>query len=407
MKILFLIFHGFEPNSGITKKIHYQVRGLQQLGHEVHLCSYGFGEGGHRVRWVDDEVIADYGTGAMAILRAQLGLGDIARWCERNGVEMVYVRSFHNASPLTVSLFRRLRRAGIEVAMEIPTFPYDSEYAGFGWREQVKLRVDRLFRRQLALQTSAIVTFSDAPAIFGQRTICISNGIDLDAIPIRQFRDLQVDDLHLGNSPSDNSQSDEIRHGKSSGRPLVLSAVAEVHYWHGLDRLIDGLGRYYASSPTREVIFNIVGGVGPSEMYDSQHAPGFEPLIRRWGIADKVVFHGQLFGEALDAVFDGTDLGIGSLARHRSGITDIKTLKNREYAARGIPFIYSERDSDFDDKPYVQRVPADESPIDVAALVRFAEQQTMTPDEIRSTVLHLSWKSQMQRVIENLNTQKH
>ncbi len=36
-------------------------------------------------------------------------------------------------------------------------------------------------------------------------------------------------------------------------------------------------------------------------------------------------------------------MGIASLGRHRNGITRIKTLKNREYAARGIPFVYSER----------------------------------------------------------------
>lgn len=381
MKILFLIFHGFEPNSGITKKIHYQVKGLRELGHEVHLCSYGFDGRGHRVRWVDDEVIADYGCGWQAIVRSRFGLGDVAAWCEHNGVEVVYARSFHNASPATIELFRRLRRAGIRVAMEIPTYPYDQEYAGFPWREQVKLRVDRLFRRRLAASTDAIVTFSEAEKIFGQRTIRISNGIDLDAIRPTNRR------------PNPNSPT----------HALVFTAVAEVHYWHGLDRLIDGLGRYYAlDNVNRDVVFHIVGGVGPSEMHDSQHAPGFTELIERWGIQDKVVFHGQLFGEALTDVFNITDVGIGSLGRHRSGITDIKTLKNREYAARGIPFIYSERDSDFDDQPYVLRVPSDESPIDIASVVRFAESQTMTPQQIRATVEHLAWRCQMRKVIEEL-----
>lgn len=50
-------------------------------------------------------------------------------------------------------------------------------------------------------------------------------------------------------------------------------------------------------------------------------------------------------------------MGIASLGRHRNGITRIKTLKNREYAARGIPFVYSENDSDFDGMPYVMKAP--------------------------------------------------
>lgn len=377
LSILYLVFHGFEPNSGITKKIHNQVRAMQQLGHEVHLCYYGFNEDGERVRWIDDEAVANYGRGPLAIVRARFGLDCIDSWCIAHGVDMVYARSFHNASPQTVGLMRRLRRAGIPVAMEIPTYPYDAEYAGFPWREQLKLRVDRCFRRQLAANVSAIVTFSDCDSIFGQRTIRISNGVMLEDIP-------------LVCRPAD-SQSDTIH----------LTAVAEVHYWHGLDRLIDGLGQYYAENPKRKVIFHIVGGVGDSEMHDSQHAPGFAELMEKWDIEDKVVFHGQLFGDALTEVFDITDLGIGSLARHRSGITTIKTLKNREYAARGIPFIYSEQDSDFDHQPYVMRVPADESPIDMLQVLDFLDRQTLAPAEIRSTIEHLSWREQVRKVIEN------
>ncbi len=37
-------------------------------------------------------------------------------------------------------------------------------------------------------------------------------------------------------------------------------------------------------------------------------------------------------------------------------IFKIKTLKNREYAARGIPFIYSEIDDDFENMPYIIKV---------------------------------------------------
>ena len=61
MKILFLVYHGFSDHSGISKKIHYQVKGLRENGHEVHLCYYGFAENGHRCRYIDDVVIKDYG----------------------------------------------------------------------------------------------------------------------------------------------------------------------------------------------------------------------------------------------------------------------------------------------------------------------------------------------------------
>ena len=77
-------------------------------------------------------------------------------------------------------------------------------------------------------------------------------------------------------------------------------------------------------------------------------------------------------------------------------------MKNREYATRGIPFIYSEQDSDFDDKPYVLKAPADESPIDIQQIIDFSSSFQMQPKEIRLTVEHLAWKNQMQKVIDDL-----
>lgn len=91
---------------------------------------------------------------------------------------------------------------------------------------------------------------------------------------------------------------------------------------------------------------------------------------------------------------------IGSLGRHRSGITVIKTLKNREYATRGIPFIYSEQDSDFDHQPYVLKAPADESPIDIQQIIDFLNNFSMQPENIRKTVESLQWKYQMQKVVD-------
>ena len=225
----------------------------------------------------------------------------------------------------------------------------------------------------------AIVTFSDATQIFGQRTIRISNGVDFDSTPLHQLPPLSE------------------RAGREA---LHLIGVAEVHFWHGFDRVVAGIGEYYKNGGQREVVFHIVGGVHPNYMQNIPQAPGFQVLIDKYGIQDKIVFHGTMFGDELTQVFNQCQLALGSLARHRSGITVIKTLKNREYATRGIPFIYSEQDDDFDDKPYVLKAPADESPIDIQQIIDFADHFTMKPEDIRHTVEHLSWKKQMQNVVD-------
>lgn len=110
--------------------------------------------------------------------------------------------------------------------MEIPTYPYDSEYAGFPLVTRLGIQVDKVFRKTLAKHVNAIVTFSDYHCIFGQRTIQISNGVDFDSIPLKKTVSKNTSVIHL-------------------------LGVAEVHYWHGYDRLIEGLGKYYQNPQTQ------------------------------------------------------------------------------------------------------------------------------------------------------------
>ena len=388
MKILFLVYHGFSEHSGISKKIHCQVKGLRENGHDVRLCYYAQSPNGHWCRFVDDDIIQDYGKGAIAGLRQRIAYNCIYDYCIREKIEFVYARCFMNANPFLIHLFKKLRKAGIHSVTEIPTYPYDDEFKNFDWKARWGLKIDQLFRHRLYQQMDALVTFSDAERIFGQRTIRISNGVDFDSIPLHQ------PPLYLG------------RAGRET---LHLIGVAEVHDWHGFDRVMTGIGEYYRQNQTAlatphslreishqpDVFFHVVGGVHPSQM-----ANCFQPIIEKYHLQDRVIFHGQLFGDELTKVFNQCQFAIGSLGRHRSGITVIKTLKNREYATRGIPFIYSEQDSDFDHQPYVLKAPADESPIDIEQIIEFMVHFTMKPENIRHTVDHLSWQLQMNRVID-------
>ena len=375
MKILFLVYHGFSDESGISKKIHYQVKGLRQNGHEVHLCYYDFDPRGHRCRYVGNKVIADYGTGALAAIRSRTQLDCIYNFCAVNAIEMVYARSFMNASPILVRLFHKLNKRGIKCITEIPTYPYDSEFKGYPLKYKIPLYIDKLFRKALAKKMEAIVTFSNEETIFGKRTICISNGIDLDSIPIHNPK--KQNDIHL-------------------------IAVAEIHYWHGFDRLVAGMGEYYKLNPdTRKVFFHVVGWEDDRGTTSNGYLT-VEQTAKKYNIGQYVVNHGKLFGDKLDEVFNQCVFAIGSLGRHRSGITNIKTLKNREYAARGIPFIYSETDNDFEDKPYIIKAPADESPVNIRQIIDFIDTHDVNPTEIRNTVEHLSWRFQMEKVVREI-----
>jgi glycosyltransferase involved in cell wall biosynthesis len=367
-KLLFLIFHGFNPNNGISKKILYQVDALKACGMETHLCYMD--ETDTKKRIIDGAVIADYGTGTISKIRKRTEFSSIYKYAKENGIEFVYIRSNHNANLFTIRMVKQMKKAGIKVVMEIPTYPYDSEYEKQGMTKQIFQ--DRIFRYQLAKHLDAIITFSDYDQIFGQRTVRISNGIDFNCVKIKTTLN-------------------------DTSKVINLIGVAEIHMWHGFDRIIKGLAHYYSQQHVIIVQFHVVGYFFSTEIETS-----FRKMISDYHMEEHVILYGKKHGEELDRIFDKCDFGIGSLGRHRVGISQIKTLKNREYAARGIPFIYSETDSDFDNKPYVMKIPADESPVDISRIISFYNQLTLTPQQIRDSIKDLSWDNQMKKVLEGV-----
>lgn len=369
MKGLFLVYHGFSDFSGISKKIFAQCEALRRCGVEMELCYTTLEADGTQRRMVGNRVLRDFGRGLRAKLLKRFSFGDLVRHVRERQIDFVYIRHDFNSSPVLCRLLRRLRRAGARIVLEIPTWPYDQEFIGVSRYYQVRIRIDRLFRRRMMRSVDRIVTFTDDPEILGRPTLRISNGVDFGSIVCKGER-------------------------RDTGSEVRLLAVANIHFWHGIDRAIEGIARYKASNPARRVLLRIVGDGDAAVIADLRRR------IDENGLEEWVRIEGTRSGEALDAEFDWCDMGIASLGRHRSGITRIKTLKNREYAARGIPFVYSEEDSDFDTQPYVMKAPADESPLDIAALLRFYDSVPLTPAEIRASVeASLSWEAQMRRVL--------
>jgi hypothetical protein len=366
-RVLFVIFHGFDPNNGISKKISYQVNALKKCGMEVHLCYMDETAGKKRI--IDNTVITDYGHGFMGKIKKRIEFSSIANYAIEHKIEFVYIRSNHNANPFTIQMVKKMKSAGMKVVMEIPTYPYDSEYETQGISLQILQ--DKLFRNSFAKHLDAIVTFSDYDKIFGQRTIRISNGIDFDSVKMKS-------------------------HVNDTSKELNLIGVAEIHDWHGFDRLVKGLANYYSKPQSYIVNFNVVG-----YFFSAESEAIFRKIVKDSNMEKYVIFWGKKHGEYLDAIFEKCDFGIGSLGRHRVGIDRIKTLKNREYAARGIPFVYSETDSDFDDKPYVLKVPANETPVDIDEIIHFYRNLSISASQIRDSINCLSWEKQMRIVLDN------
>lgn len=371
MKALFLVFYGFQEYNGISKKIRYQINALKKCDLDTCVCYWEVMPDGNRQWLVNGATLVDYGKGIVAKLKKRISFAPILRYVKQEDISIVYIRSYHNANPFTIHFVKALKKLNIKVLMEIPTYPYDQEYSSL--KEKIQLYTDKLFRRTFCKYIDAIVTFSNDTKIFGCPTIRISNGIDFQSIPLRKcIRD--------------------------TSKELHLIGVAEIHFWHGFDRLIKGMANYYSTHPEYKVYFHLVGNFS-----SEREKREIETPIHKYKLEPYITLYGAKHGKELDILFDNADFAVGSLARHRSGIYNIKTLKNREYAARGFSFIYSETDDDFDSMPYTLKVSANEASINIPQLIEFYKYQPLSPQEIRDSIWHLSWEEQMKKVLVNLN----
>jgi glycosyltransferase involved in cell wall biosynthesis len=166
--------------------------------------------------------------------------------------------------------------------------------------------------------------------------IAIGNATNVNSVPLNSFK------LHNTNSV------------------INFTTVAHISLWHGLDRFIRGMSIFREKD---KVHFNVVG--------DGPELKKLKRMVHELGLEKNVSFYGFLSGVELDEIMFKTDIGIGNLGTFRKGITQTSPLKTREYCARGIPFIYTCYDCDFQAMPFAYRVTADETPIDIIEILNF------------------------------------
>lgn len=365
-KVLYLALLELLEGDGVSKKVAAQVKAFNKQC-ECHLCCYENRDSKRYIK-VDSQDICDVPNGRSLLYRKQI-FKSILKYIQEAGITVLYIRYTINADYHYISFLKSVNKLGCKILVEIPTYPYDSEFKKASLKRNLKHQVEKFFRKWLKNYCEYIVTTSEENEIFNLPTIRISNAVDPDDIPLNV----------------------QTAKKKDSYRFI---AVGQIAFWHGYDRVIAGLKEYYSHDPEIEVYIDIVG---------NGHAlPELQALTKEYRLEKYVTFHGRKEGQELNAVFANADMAIGCLGCHRKSLVEVKSLKNVEYAMRGLPFVYSERNSDFDDKPYVLRCSPDESPISLDELVNFIKQNTLTPGEIRKSVDSLSWDNQIQIILNRI-----
>ena len=339
-KIKGLYFYGYENadirfrNAGIEKKVAAQIKALNQSGLSCRQVKY------------PKRFSLSIWRKIIMRLPFQGPIGDcLSRHKpEFDGFDFYYIRR-----PIFLSLphllaIRKIRRHNPHAVIlyELWTYPIKKELIRrwfnhpFWWKEVCYMPfLKRYINRYVAV--------SNLDKIEGVATIKMKNGIDFDLIP-----------PPINLSPED--------------RSIHIVAVAKITIWHGYDRFLQGLYRYYKSGGNRKIVLHIVGtGSGQQKLNE---------MIKEMNLNENVVMHGFKTGTELDAIYNKCHLGLISLATQDKDIYIHSTLKSREYLAKGLPTIATGITDVFvnTDYKYNLELPMNEKIVDMNRIIAFYDQ---------------------------------
>lgn len=265
-----------------------------------------------------------------------------------------------------------LHRAGVPVITEHHTDEVAEIRGSGGWVRRVAAVVEGHLRAGFLRRVSGVIGVTpeitrrvraEAPRA---TAITITNGVDVEGVPPTGF------------VPFD-------------GAVLRMAAVAsEFVAWQGLDRLLNGMLTYPGAVRLELVLIGAVPEKLKELVVRSNRRPGMA-----------VHCPGPAYGPELDARLGSANLAIASLALFRKKMIQACPLKVREYMARGIPFIYGYEDPDLpEDGDFAMKVPADDQPVDMEAVIQFAMRTGQSPDLARRMRRYageqMDWKGKVQ-----------
>lgn len=364
-----------ESASGVNKKIFSQIQSLEELGIDSRLILIG------ETRSLDTDPpfvrrIHISGTGEPRIFHRILRSRKIAaliRDCimDLEPSDVIYFRYPLILPFCPINFFRPFRKCTLVFehnTVLLTEYLLNQKYGSFFY--------EWFFGNIVLLQADGGIGVTDEMTDsvrkriggWNKPFITIPNGIRVDTVRLR--------------SPGPSF----------AGRQISMLFVANFSPWHGADRLILGMARY---SGPYSFVLHLVG--------DGPAIPGLKELCRQNNLSDCIIFHNFLSGPNLDRLFDESHIAVGTLAIHRLNLAKSSALKSREYCSRGIPYIMGSADPDFpDDFPYILNIPANETPVDMENVIRFANRICQDPDHPKKmrqyASEHLDWSIKMKRL---------
>ncbi|MEF9892055.1 MAG: hypothetical protein RR738_01805 [Anaerorhabdus sp.] len=279
-------------------------------------------------------------------------------------------------------LLKFFNKNGVEIVMEIPTYPVKSEYKSI---KNLILKIILYLQTDLGRLNAKYVDLyavigEKCNNYFGRNAVNISNGINVDFSPIKS-NSINYKECHL----------------------LALATMCK---WHGYERVIEGIAEYYKQKRNIRIIFHLVGNDGDGSLNE------WALLTKKLCLEDYVVFEGFLKGNQLNKMFDLCDIAIASLGGYKKGLYYASDLKIREYCARGIPFVFSTKDESLlPIAEYIMKISNDNVPLNIEDVLNFyskIKDNNKITEKLRTFAIeNLSWETQFKKILKELESQNN
>lgn len=309
---------------GVVKKVEAQIRLFEKNGFITKMCQYD---------WI----------------------GGYPQLEVEKDTDVLYFRRIEPSVKFLQKLYQ-IKKCNpcIKIVMEIPTYP-------FQWEEKdnvsIKRKINRTIGEQLLYKCIDRIVLIGAYERFLYRipTICVKNGVDYEKERMRR--------------PIKKDASDDSIH---------MICVSGCYFWHGYERIIEGLKQYYCGGQhDRDVYFHVVG--------EGDCLSQYIELAKKYNLyGDKVIFYGRKVGDELDEIYDKCDVALECLATHRKNIFSSSSLKSKEYVAKGLPIVTSVKLDicDADTRKYIKMFSANDEPVSINEIVDFYDYIYQQKDKL-------------------------
>ena len=333
MKGIFLYYKtiDYDNLTGIDKKVLWQIDTLSTNGNSCELLTINNSRNRRSIEKIDQ------------FLSLLPFTNRYPKWKylnEFSDADFIYLRRPTCFTTHTIKILKNIKEKNPRclIILEIPTYPYDEEMK-VKWIYYPLYIKDKYNRRKLKKYVDVIAVQNDVNEIFGIPTVRFSNGIKVDEISIRKPTIMNNDEIYM-------------------------CAIATLNPWQGYERIIQGMHKYYDEGGSRKVSLHIVG--------DGSELQYYKKLTQQLNLHDRVFFHGRLYGEKLDEIYNCADLGLDAFGRYKTDNSISTSLKSREYLAKGLPIVSGCKVDILDsESPYYLEFKGDSSPIDINRIIEF------------------------------------